>query len=64
MLAEDTQVPGDGGLADREMRVQLCDVVGALRKQLDDAAAGRIGECRKRVHMQVYSTTVIEVGSR
>src|SRR6187200_1223147 len=48
VLAENAQVPGDGGLADREVRVQLGDVVGALREQLDDAAAGRIGEGRER----------------
>jgi hypothetical protein len=50
MLAEHAQVPGHRRLADRKVRVERGDVVIALGQELDDAAAGRIGQGSECVH--------------
>ena len=43
---------------------EMTNLPRALREQLDDAAASRVGECGECVHASLYSTAVMKRKSR
>ena len=54
-LAQQTKVSRDRGLADTELPDDLADVALVERQQLENPAAGGVGEGREGFHETVYN---------